>query len=83
MSKSEGTYDLADGFPSPVSGLGVYAREQRARLRGAAHGVLQRRDELERVQRHHAVVVVRRQHQRRRVLRASCTPQIKSSEHSE
>lgn len=70
MSIIKFTNDLGSGFPAAVSRLGVDAREQRAALGRRGPGrVLQRRDELQRVQRHHAVVVVRRQHQRGRVLR--------------
>lgn len=56
------THDLGGGLAAAVARLGVDASEQRAALRGVARRVLQRGYELERVQRHHAVVVVRRQY---------------------
>lgn len=63
--------DLAGGLAGAVARLGVHQDEERVALLGAAaHDVLQRGDVLERVQRHHAVVVVARQQQHRRVLHA-------------
>lgn len=56
------TNNFGGRLPPAVARLGVHPRQQRAALRGAARRVLQRCDELQRVQRHHAVVVVRRQY---------------------
>lgn len=62
-------YHLGGGFPGPVAGLGVHVDEQGvALLPAAAHDVLKRGNELERVQRDHAVVVVSREEEHGRVL---------------
>lgn len=61
--------DLAGGLAGAVARLSVHEDEQRVRLLGvAAHDVLQGGDVLERVEGHHAVVVVPRQQEHRRVL---------------
>lgn len=66
---------LQDGFGGglsrPVPAAGVHPHHERLLLLGAAaHAVLQGGAELQRVQGHHAVVVIRRQEQDGRVGRA-------------
>lgn len=59
---------LGGGFPRPVPTAGVHPYHERLLLLGAAaHAVLQRGAELQRVEGHHAVVVIRRQQQDGRV----------------
>lgn len=61
---------LGGGLAGAVPAAGVHAHQEGLELTGAvAHPVLQRSGVLKRVQRHHAVVVVRRQQQHGRVWR--------------
>lgn len=63
--------DLAGGLAGAVARLGVHQDEERVGLLGAAaHDVLQGGDVLERVQGHHAVVVVARQQEHGGILDA-------------
>lgn len=63
--------DLAGGLAGAVARLGVHQDEERVGLLGAAaHDVLQGGDVLERVQGHHAVVVVTRQQEHGGILDA-------------
>lgn len=59
---------LGRGLPGAVSAAGVHADHQGLPLlRAATHTMLQGGTELQRVQGNHAVVVIRRQQQNRRV----------------
>lgn len=57
---------LGGGFPCSMSTAGVHTYHQRLLLlRAAAHTELQGGAELERVQRNHAVIMIRRQEENR------------------